>query len=203
MKYEIRFTNQFKKDIKSAEKQGKKLNMENNASIMLETMEKRSSCRKYTGEYVPDEIVEKIVRAGTYAATGMNRQSPVILAISNKELRDKLSKLNAAVMGSSNDPFYGAPQVLVVLANKDMPTYIYDGSLVMGNMMNAAEALGVSCCWIHRAKEVFDSAEGKKILEDSGITGNYEGIGNLIIGYDAGGKREKSPRKENYAYFIK
>ena len=170
---------------------------------LLEIMEQRQSCRKYLDKYVPDEIVDKIVRAGTYAATGMNRQSPIILAVSNKEMRDKLSALNAGVMGSENDPFYGAPQVLVVLANKDMPTYIYDGSLVMGNMMNAAEALGVSCCWIHRAKEVFDSPEGKKILDNLGIKGNYEGIGNLIIGYDNGGKRAKSPRKENYVWYVK
>ena len=169
---------------------------------LLKIMESRSSSRKYLDKKVPDEVVKKIVRAGTFAATGMNKQSPIIIAFSNKEMRDKLSRLNAAVMGSENDPFYGAPQVLVVLANKDMPTYIYDGSLVIGNMMNAAEALGVSCCWIHRAKEVFNSDDGKKILEELGISGNYEGIGNLIIGYDNGGKREKSPRKENYIYYV-
>ena len=169
---------------------------------ILNIFETRSSCRKYLDKKVPRETLEKIVRAGTYAATGMNRQSPVIIAVSDKALRDRLSKLNAAVMGSDSDPFYGAPQVLVVLASKSASTYVYDGSLVMGNMMNAAEALGVSCCWIHRAKEVFDSDEGKKILDELGIVGDYEGIGNLIVGYDDGGKREKSPRKENYAIFV-
>lgn len=172
-------------------------------SDSLKIMEQRSSCRKYKADYVEDEIVEKILRAGTYAATGMNRQSPIILAVSDKTLRDELSRLNAAVMGSDSDPFYGAPQVLVVLADKSVPTYIYDGSLVMGNMMNAAEELGVSSCWIHRAKEVFASDEGKQILKKYGIEGDYEGIGNLVIGYDDGGKREKSPRKENYIYYAK
>ena len=120
---------------------------------------------------------------------------------SNKELRDELSKLNADVMGSDTDPFYGAPQVLIVLADKSIGTYVYDGSLVMGNMMNAAEDLGISSCWIHRAKEVFASEEGKLILRRLGISGDYEGIGNLVIGYDNGGKREKVPRKDNYVYW--
>ncbi|MBO7601093.1 MAG: nitroreductase family protein, partial [Lachnospiraceae bacterium] len=103
----------------------------------LEVMESRSSCRKYTDKPVPRDVIEKIVRAGTYAATGMGKQSPVILVVDNKELRDRLSKMNAAVMNADMDPFYGAPQVIVVLADKNVATYVYDGSLVMGNMMNA------------------------------------------------------------------
>lgn len=169
----------------------------------LTVMEERTSCRCYKDELVPDEIVDKILRAGTFAATGMNRQSPIIIAVSNKELRDKLSKMNAEIIGTDTDPFYNAPQVLVVLADKSIPTYIYDGSLVMGNMMNAAEALGVSSCWIHRARETFASDEGKAILKELGIEGDYEGIGNLVIGYDNNGKKEKSARKENYIYYVK
>lgn len=169
----------------------------------LETLVSRRSCRKYKSELVPEETIKKIVEAGTFAATGMNRQSPIILAVSNKEMRDKMSALNAKVLGTDSDPFYGAPQVLVVLAKKDIPTYIYDGSLVMGNLMNAAEALGVSSCWIHRAREVFASDEGKQILKDLGIDGEYEGIGNLIIGYDDNGKKEPSPRKNDYVYWIR
>ena len=167
----------------------------------LEVMESRSSCRKYTDKPVPRDVIEKIVRAGTYAATGMGKQSPVILVVDNKELRDRLSKMNAAVMNADMDPFYGAPQVIVVLADKNVATYVYDGSLVMGNMMNAAEDLGVSSCWIHRAKEMFETPEGKQILKDAGIEGDYEGIGNLVIGYDDNGKREKAPRKDNYVYW--
>lgn len=167
----------------------------------LEVMESRSSCRKYTDKPVPRDVIEKIVRAGTYAATGMGKQSPVILVVDNKELRDRLSKMNAAVMNADMDPFYGAPQVIVVLADKNVATYVYDGSLVMGNMMNAAEDLGVASCWIHRAKEMFETPEGKQILKDAGIEGDYEGIGNLVIGYDDNGKREKAPRKDNYVYW--
>ena len=167
----------------------------------LEVMESRSSCRKYTDKPVPRDVIEKIVRAGTYAATGMGKQSPVILVVDNKELRDILSKMNAAVMNADMDPFYGAPQVIVVLADKNVATYVYDGSLVMGNMMNAAEDLGVASCWIHRAKEMFDTPEGKQILKDAGIEGDYEGIGNLVIGYDDNGKREKAPRKDNYVHW--
>ncbi len=167
----------------------------------LEVMESRSSCRKYTDKPVPREVIEKIVRAGTYAATGMGKQSPVILVVENKELRDRLSKMNAAVMNADTDPFYGAPQVIVVLADRNVATYVYDGSLVMGNMMNAAEDLGVASCWIHRAKEMFDTPEGKQILKDAGIEGDYEGIGNLVIGYDDNGKREKAPRKDNYVHW--
>lgn len=170
-------------------------------SEFLDVLINRSSCRKYSEKEVDRETVEKIVKAGTYAATGMGRQSPVILAVMNRELRDKLSALNAKVMGRDTDPFYGAPQVLVVLADKNVPTYLYDGSLVMGNMMNEAQALGVSSCWIHRAREVFDSEEGKKILARYGIPDNFEGIGNLIIGYDDGGKREKAARKDNYVIY--
>lgn len=169
----------------------------------LEVMETRSSCRKYQDRKVPDDIVEKIVRAGTYAATGMGKQSPIILAVGNKIVRDKLSKLNAEILGTDTDPFYGAPQVLIVLADTSVGTYLYDGSLVMGNMMNAAEDLGVSSCWIHRAKEMFLTKEGMEILKEAGIEGNYEGIGNLVIGYDDDGKRDKAPRKPNYVYWVK
>lgn len=165
----------------------------------LEAIKKRRSIRKYSDRIPAEDIIRDIADAGTYAATGMNRQSPIILVIKNREVRDKLSRLNAAVMNSSNDPFYGAPVVIVVLADRSMPTYNYDGSLVMGNMMLAATELGLGSCWIHRAKEVFDTEEGKAILKQAGIEGNYEGIGNLIIGY-ADEEPVIRPRKENYIY---
>lgn len=163
----------------------------------------RRSVRKYKPDMVPQEKLEKILEAGTYAATGMGRQSPIILAVTDKAMRDRLSKMNAAIMGSENDPFYGAPVVLVVLADKNVPTYLYDGSLVMGNLMNAAHAEGIASCWIHRAKEEFNSEEGKKILQDLGITGDYEGIGHCILGYADGDEPAAKPRKENYVYYVK
>ena len=162
----------------------------------------RRSVRSYKPDMVDKETLGKILTAGTYAATGMNKQAPIIIAVTNREMRDRLSQLNAAVMNSDNDPFYGAPVVLVVLADRAVRTHVYDGSLVMGNLMNAAHAEGVSSCWIHRAKEVFDSPEGKEILKNLGIEGDYEGIGNLILGYADGPEPEARPRKENYVYYI-
>ena len=168
----------------------------------LTTLKTRRSCRAYKPEHIEEEKLNAILEAGTYAATGMGKQSPIILVIKDPEVRAKLTKLNAAAMGMDIDPFYGAPELVVVLANKAMPTYIYDGSLVLGNMMNAAADLGVASCWIHRAKEEFESEEGKAILKQLGIEGDYEGIGNLILGYAAKPAANAAPRKENYVYCI-
>ena len=148
------------------------------------------------------QIIDKIIEAGTYAATGMGKQSPIIIAVTNKELRDKLSAMNAKIMGKDADPFYGAPVVLIVLADKARPTYLYDGSLVMGNLMLEADALGIGSCWIHRAKEEFESEEGKEILRSLGIEGDYEGIGHCILGYADGPAPKAAPRKESYVYYV-
>lgn len=170
----------------------------------LKVLETRRSCRSFDAlKPVAEEDLQAIVRAGTYAASGMGKQSPIILAVTNKEIRDKLSAENAKVMNAPIDPFYGAPVVLVVLAKKDVLTYKYDGSLVMGNMMNAAASLGLASIWIHRAKEEFESDFGKKLLADLGIEGEYEGIGNCCIGYAAAPAAAPAPRKENYVYFVK
>lgn len=168
----------------------------------LTTLKTRRSCRAYKAEHVEEEKLNAIIEAGTYAPTGMGKQSPIILVIKDQEIRNKLAKRNAAAMGMDIDPFYGAPELIVVLADKTMPTYLYDGSLVMGNMMNAAADLGVASCWVHRAKEEFESEEGKEILKKLGIEGNYEGIGNLILGYAAKPAGEAAPRKANYVYSI-
>lgn len=168
----------------------------------LKTLIERRSCRSYKSDPVPAEILDRIPEAGSYAATGMGKQSPIMIAVTDKKTRDQLSKMNAAVMGAGNDPFYGAPVVIAVLANRAVPTYLYDGSLVMGNLMNAAHSLGIASCWIHRAKEEFDSAEGKTILKDLGIEGDYEGIGHCILGYAAQENKTAAPRKENYIYRI-
>ena len=168
----------------------------------LTTLKTRRSCRAYKPELISEEKLNAIIEAGTYAATGMGKQSPIIIAVTDRAMRDKLSRMNAAVMGMDMDPFYGAPALLIVLANKAVPTYLYDGSLVLGNMMNAAADLGVASCWIHRAKEEFESEEGKAILKGLGIQGDYEGIGHLILGYAATPAKEPAPRKANYVYRI-
>lgn len=171
---------------------------------MIDLIKSRTSVKKYLDKPVPQELIEKIVEAGSFAPTGRNHQSPIIIAITNKEIRDKLSKLNAEIMGVKNiDPFYNAPVVLVVLANKDYPTYIYDGSLVMENMLLASHSLGLGACWIHRAKEEFNTELGKEILSMLNISGNYEGIGHCIVGYPDGEIPTPKPRKENYIYYLK
>ena len=171
-------------------------------SDVLETIKSRRSIRKYKSDMVPQDKLEKIIEAGTYAATGMGKQSPIIVAVTNKELRDKLSAMNAKIMGTNTDPFYGAPVVLIVLADKSRPTYLYDGSLVMGNLMLEAEAQGIGSCWIHRAKEEFESEEGKELLRSLGIEGDYEGIGHCILGYADGDAPKAAPRKESYVYYV-
>lgn len=167
----------------------------------LECLLTRKSVKSYKPDPVPSELLEKILEAGTYAPTGRNLQAPIIIAVTDKKVRDELSALNASVLGAQSDPFYGAPVVLVVLAKKEVRTRVYDGSLVMGNLMLAAHALGLGGCWIHRAKEVFEMPEGKALLEKLGLNDEYEGIGNCIVGYPAAEPVAK-PRKENWIYRV-
>lgn len=166
----------------------------------LTVLKSRRSCRKFDGRAVPEKELDEILEAGTYAPTGMGRQSPIMVAVRDKETIKKLSEMNAKIMGTDGDPFYGAATVIVVLADRSMATYLYDGALVMGNLMNAAEAVGVESCWIHRAKEEFDSEEGKALLKKWGIEGDYEGIGHCVLGY--GEKTPEKPRKRNYIYKV-
>lgn len=172
-------------------------------SEVINNMKTRRSIRKYKPDMIPEDVLNRIIEAGTYAATGMGKQSPIIIAVTNKEIRDKFSKMNAEIMGVDSDPFYDAPVVLIVLADKARPTYVYDGSLVMGNLMLAAHAEGIGSCWIHRAKEEFESAEGKAFLKSLGIEGDYEGIGHCVLGYTDGEEPKAMPRKENYVYCVK
>lgn len=170
----------------------------------LKVLETRRSCRNFNPDkMISEEDLNAIIKAGTYAPTGMGKQSPIIIAVTNKEMRDKISKENAKIMGTDSDPFYGAPVILIVLANKESRTYQYDGSLVMGNLLNAAESLGLGSIWIHRAKEEFESDFGKNILADLGIEGDYEGIGHCALGYAAEPAKAPAPRKDNYVYYIK
>lgn len=169
----------------------------------LEAIKTRRSTRKYKSDPVPQELLDKIIEAGLYAPSGMGRQATIILAVTDKAMRDKLSAMNAKIMGTDSDPFYGAPAVLVVLAKKDCPTGVYDGSLVMQNLMLAAHELGLGSCWIHRAKEEFELPEGKEILKSLGIDEAYEGIGHCIVGYADGDTPAPAERKENRVFYIK
>ena len=150
---------------------------------MYEELLKRRSVRKYKPEQISDELLDAVLEAGLYAPTAKNNQKPVMVAVRDKETRDLLSRLNADIWGTTGDPFYGAPCVIVVLADPDMPTWIDDGSLVLGNLMNAAHALNLGSCWINRARQTFDRPEGKALLEKWGLPERYRGVGNCILGY--------------------
>ena len=168
----------------------------------IENLKTRRAIRSYQDKMPDMELVKKVVEAGTYAPTGMGKQSPIIVAVTDKAVRDTLSRLNARVMGSESDPFYGAPVVLVVLADRSVPTHVYDGALVMGNLMNAAHALGIGSCWINRADEVFEKEEGKALLSEWGLKDEYIGVGNCILGYP---KEESQPHpiREGRVFFVR
>ena len=170
----------------------------------IQTLITRRSCRSYKEEQIKDEELKIILEAGTYAPTGMGKQSPIILVIQDEETRKKLTKINAKIAGDeSRDTFYNAPTILLVMADKNIKTYIEDGSLVLGNMMNAAAALNVGSCWIHRAKEELETEEGQKLLEKWGIPDNFVGIGHCILGYAKESAKGADERKKDYIRYIK
>ena len=168
----------------------------------ISSMVNRRSCRKFSDQMPPAADIDAVVEAGLYAASGMGRQSTIIVKVTNKELRDRISRMNAQIMGKGPDfdPFYGAPAMLIVLADRSVATHVYDGALTMGNLMVAAESLGLASIWIHRAKEEFDSEEGKAILAELGVEGDYEGIGHCALGYWDGAKPEPPARREGRVY---
>ena len=171
---------------------------------VLTAIKNRRSIKKYKADMVEQDKIDKVVEAGLYAASGMNKQAVKIIVVKNKEFRNKLAADNAKIMGQSAnfDPFYGAPVILIVLADKDWFTGVYDGSLVMGNLMLAAHALGLGSCWIHRAKEEFEMPEYKDFLKSLGIEGRWEGVGHCILGYAEGATPKPTPRKENRVYYV-
>ena len=170
---------------------------------VIKNMTTRRSVKAYKSTPVAKELLDQIIYAGLCAPSGLNKQSAIIIAVTDKATRDELSKLNAGKDPFfRKDPFYNAPCVLVVLADKSSSMAVYGGTLVMENMLLAAHSLGLGACWIHRAKETFENPEGKAILEKLGIQGEYEGIGNCIVGYMDGEYPAEKPRKENRVYYI-
>jgi len=177
---------------------GKKMNE------VLKAIKERRSIRKYKSDMLPKEIIDQVIESGLFAASGKGQQSPIIISVTNKELRNKLSRMNCEIGGWKEgfDPFFNAPVVLVVLAPKDWANKAYDGSLVMGNMMLAAHALNIGSCWINRARQEFETEEGKEILKSLGIEGEYEGIGHCILGYVDGEYPSVPARKANRVYYV-
>lgn len=170
---------------------------------IIKAMEERRSIRKFKPEMPKKEDLQQIVEAGLYAANGMGRQATITVAVTNKELRDKLSAINCKIGGwdESVDPFYGAPAILIVLAEKNWRNRVYDGSLVMGNMMLAAHSLGLGSIWIHRAKEEFEMPEYQQLLKELGVEGEWEGIGHCAVGYIDGEMPEAAERKPNRVFW--
>ena len=164
----------------------------------LQNLMTRRSIRSYQPKQVEKELLEQVLQAGIYAPTGGGRQTPVIVAVQDEKTVQQLSRMNAAIMGAKSDPFYGAPTVLVVLAERSRGTYLLDGASVITTLLNAAHAVGLGSCWVHRAKEEFESEEGKALLQQWGIEGDFEGVGHVILGYPAGDAPEPAPRKANY-----
>jgi len=162
---------------------------------MLENLKNRRSIRRYKPDQVSETLLDAVLEAGLYAASGMNTQNTVMVAVRDKETRDQLSRMNAEVMGTDRDPFYGAPCVIVVLVDPERYTCVEDGALVMGNLMQAAYEAGLGSCWIHRAQQMFDSSEGKELLRKWGLPENLRGVGNCILGYPDEAPAPK-PRKE-------
>lgn len=171
---------------------------------VIKAMKERRSIRKFKAEMPPKADLEQIIEAGLYAANGRGRQAVITIAVTDRELRDKLSAVNNEIMGGpeGNDPFYGAPAILIVLANKEVPTAPYDGSLVMGNLMLAAHSLGLGSIWIHRAKEEFEMPEYQKLLKDLGIEGEWEGIGHCAVGYIDGEYPAAAPRNDGRVFWV-
>ena len=162
---------------------------------MYEALLERRSVRKYKAEQITEEQLDAVLKAGLYAPTAKNNQKPVMVAVRDKETRDLLSKINAEIMDVETDPFYGAPCVIVVLGDAEGYPVVENGSLVLGNLMNAAHAVGLGSCWIHRAKQTFETEEGKALLRAWDLPENLVGIGNCILGY-ADESPVARPRKE-------
>ena len=165
----------------------------------LFALKNRRSVRAYRDEQVHEDQLNAILEAATYAPTGNGKQSPTMVVVQDKELIKKLSAMNAAVMGKTGDPFYGAPTVVIVFGNPNAAgTWFEDGCLVMGNLMNAAFAAGVDSCWIHRAKQMFETEEGKALMKEWGVPEGCVGIGHCILGYAASPLSAPAPRKADY-----
>ena len=171
---------------------------------VIKAMKERRSIRRFLPEMPPEDILSQIAEAGIYAASGRNFQGVKVIILTDKKKRDEISELNRSIggWGEGFDPFYGAPAMIIVLADKTHPTYLYDGSLVMGNLMLAAHTLGLGSCWIHRAKEEFEGEYGKAMLSSLGIEGEWEGIGHCAKGYPADDLPAAPERKSNRVYRV-
>lgn len=173
-------------------------------NAVIKAIKERRSIRRFKPDMPPRGDLEQIVEAGLYAANGMGKQAVITVAVTNRAVRDRLAEANRQIGGWQEgfDPFYGAPVILVVLADKNWANRVYDGSLVMGNLMLAAHSLGLGSIWIHRAKEEFERDEWKKLLSDIGVSGEWEGIGHCAVGYMEGDLPGAAKRRDGRVYWV-
>ena len=164
----------------------------------LNVIKNRRSIRSYKSDSVPNELLSAVLEAGTYAPTGRGRQSPTIVAVTSEKYRRLIAKLNAEIMGVNSDPYYGAPVIILVLADGTANTFVEDGSCVLENMMLAAASVGLGSVWVHREREIFDSPEGKKILNEWGLPETLRGVGSIALGYPAKPAENPAKRKDGY-----
>lgn len=169
---------------------------------VLKTIKSRRSVRAYKKDAVPQDLLREICEAGAYAPTGGGRQSPVIIAVTTEKYRNELARLNAEVMGSNADPYYGAPVIILVLAEGSASTFVEDGSCVLENMMLAAASLGLGSVWVHREREIFDSEKGKALLREWGLDETLRGVGSIALGYPASDPGEPAKRKDGYVLTV-
>ena len=168
---------------------------------ILKCIEERRSIKSFKPDMPSDKDIELVIKAGIEAASGRNMQAPIVIAVRNPEIRAKLAEFNGKMYGAK-DPFYGAPVILIVVSKKEAHTYVYDGSLVLGNMMLAAHSLGLGSCWIHRAKETFCEPEWQDWLKSIGITDEVEGVGHLALGYAACEYPAPKPRRDGRVIYV-
>lgn len=169
---------------------------------VLQAIAARRSCRSYEPRQITKEELDAVAQAGTWAPSAMGRQAGKIVVVQDSETVAQLERMNAAVLGDPNaHPFYGAPTVLVVFADSTIPTYVQDGSLVLGNLQLAASAIGLGSCWINRAKEAFETDEGRALMKKWGVGEQYAGVGNCILGYVKGELPAPAPRKADYIIY--
>lgn len=169
----------------------------------LKTLLNRRSIRKFKEDQIKDEELKAVIDSGMYAPSGANRQSAIFIVVQDKETLKKIEAMNAAIWGKSLHPYYGAPTVILVLADKSTTTPIEDGCMALGNMFNAAASLGLGSCWVHRTKQMFESEEGKALLKEWGVQGDYIGVGSCILGYPDCSIPEAAPRKDNYVVYVR
>lgn len=169
----------------------------------LKTLLGRRSIRKFKKEQIKDEELNLVLEAGMYAPSAANQQSALFVVVQNKEMLKKITQMNSAVMGKDIDTYYGAPTVILVLADKRKAAPVEDASLAIGNMFNAAASLGLGSCWIHREKQMFETAEGASLLKEWGIDENYIGVGSCILGYPDCEQPKAAPRKKDFIINVK